>query len=124
MKFLNRYYLFFLLVLFPLTSCRHDALIPSDSYFNKDCDSVNVTYNNFVRNYMIDKSCILCHTDEMGFSPYLDVYDSIVNYVQDTTNAAIFMEKVYTNHKIIDTLKMNTPCEVSKLRNWINMITQ
>ena len=107
--------------MFLLTYCRHEAIIPDAEYYKSLCDSTNITYDNYVRNYMIDKSCVLCHTDEMGFLPYLDVHDSIRNYVSDSIAAKLFMEKIMSNHQIVDTAKFNTSCDISKLRNWINM---
>jgi len=109
-------FLFFITLLF---SCRHDALVPDDSYYKTDCDTGVVTYANFVGNFMTEKSCILCHCDDMGYTPYLDNHDSIRLYVSDTARAAVFLGKIETNHKIVDSVRLNTPCELAKFRQWI-----
>ena len=100
-------------------SCKHEAIVPDNNYLIVECDSIHVSYQNFVQTFMIQKSCILCHTDDMGFTPYLDSHDSIRAYVLDSTQASIFMEKITSNHKIVDTSKYNTSCDIAKLNNWI-----
>jgi len=100
-------------------ACRHDAIVPDDNYYKTDCDTAVVTYENFVKGFMTDKSCILCHCDEMGYTPYLDNHDSIRLYVADTAKAMIFIGKIETNHKIVDSVRLNTPCETAKFRQWI-----
>lgn len=120
MKHILRYFIFGLLFL--TLSCRHDVLVPDIQNNLADCDSINVTYTNFVQPYMNKKSCVLCHTDDMGFYPYLDTYDSIQSYAVDSARAVVFMEKILTNHKIINSEDFNTPCEVSSMRNWIKTL--
>jgi len=115
--------IFIVVALFLSGGCKNDPITPNSNYFsdNTNCDTMSVTYDNFVKSFVTKKNCILCHTNDLGYIPFLNVHDSIKNYLQDTAKAKLFMVKITTNHRILDSSNFNTACEISKFRSWIRM---
>lgn len=123
MILINKYcFIIIIALLFFFTKCKNEPITPDSNYLSvKNCDTVSVTYDNFVKQYSVTKSCVLCHTYDFGYIPYLDEHDSIKSYLQDSAKASLFMDKISTNHKILDSSHYNTECEISKFRSWIRM---